>query len=347
MNNMQNWNTAFFLLFLFFVAPLAHAQFLPQSAPNLITVTMRPEHPGPLARIELTAHSSSIDLSRSELRWHANGKLLVSGAGATTAEVVAGPLGSVTSVSVSAQDGAARAEGSAVLRPVELDLLWESDSYTPPFYRGRALPSAGSNIRLQAVARLKRAGGTLIPERDIVYTWRRNGSVVASASGKGKSSATLPAPSLFGADTISVSAASTDGVLEGSSSIRIPSLEPILFLYEDHPIFGVLYNRELSGQSTVAESELTFAAVPYFASTESPDDRNLKWQWRINGREIPADPREPSMLTINADRSFGRAQIDLLLTHATNWFLQSAGSWAITFSPPNAFEEQGSFRDSP
>jgi hypothetical protein len=221
------------------------------------------------------------------------------------------------------------ASATATIAPSELDLLVDSDSYVPPFYRGRALPSAGTTLHLQAIAHFKDKSGAMVPDTAITYTWKRNGSNVAS-SGLGKSTAVLPAPVLFGSDTISL-IAQTSGGQTAQTSITIGSQEPILLLYEDHPLFGIMYERALPSRTTIADSEMTFAATAYFAQIVGPNDPRLTYSWMVNRSAIKTNPTDPSEITINADNSTGIARIDLSLSHSTNIFMDAQGSWGITF----------------
>jgi hypothetical protein len=221
---------------------------------------------------------------------------------------------------------------SGVIRPTEVELLWEADSYVPPFYRGRALPSAGSHLRFFAMPRLARAGGALISPNDLLYTWRKNGKVAQSVSGRGKHTVLLDSPVLFGSDTVSVEVSTTDGELRGFSSMRIASVEPSLELYENHSLFGILYYRALGSQTTLPEEEATFSAIPYFAPVESPNSGLLIYKWRINNTAIASDTTRPNAITLNAAGSDGRAFIELALTHATNFFMSAGGTWNVTLS---------------
>ena len=330
---MQAIGTVFFLFF-FLISPAAsaHAQIAAPSTDGRITISMTPENPVPGGYVHLSALSSMIDLERSDVTWYADNMLIAQGIGQTEADVSAGPLGSEVVVAVIAQsaDGAI-ASGQAFIRPTEVDIVWESDSYTPPFYKGRALPSAGTKIRAQAIADLKRPDSTLVPESGITYTWRRNRSVIQTASGRGRSFATFPAPALFGTDVIEVEAVSADGTLAGKASVNIPSIEPMLLLYEDHPLFGILYSKALGETATVKDAEVTFAAVPYFAQAVSPDDSQLAYNWTVNGERVPADYIRPSAVTINAEGSSGSARLALSLTRARNWNMKAEGAWQISF----------------
>ena len=237
------------------------------------------------------------------------------------------------SISVSLAKINPKAETEAIINPTELDLLVDSDSYVPPFYRGAARPSAGTNLRLQALPRFKR-GNAFVPASELTYTWRRNGEVLGSISGRGRAAVTLPVEHLFGTDVISVEARSSDGKLSHISSVSISAAEPILALYENHPLYGVLYNRALSNSASVSGSEATFAAIPFFAQARSIYDPALQFEWRVNSTDIPANLKNPGELTINAENSSGVAFIELAVTHATNFFLDAKGVWNVTFSSP-------------
>lgn len=334
-NNRMNarGRVLIFFLSLIVFSQLSLAQSASADVSGGISLSLTPERPAPGNTVRISAASFSPDLERSDITWYANDKIIAQGPGLKGIDVTAGPLGSETHVVAVAQtaDGTSNS-GDAFIRPTEIDLLWESDSYIPPFYRGRALPSAGTSLRLQAVPRFKLPSGALVPEQDIIFTWRRNGSVVQSVSGRGRSSARLQAPVLFGTDIVTVEAASLDGSLQGSASVRVPSVEPVLQLYLDPPLFGVMYNQALGQQTAIADSEMSFAAVPYFAQAQSPNDSRLIYGWKVNGTDIEADPGRPSELTINSDKSTGLAQIALSLTHSANWFMQSLGAWAVSFS---------------
>ncbi|MDO8561985.1 MAG: hypothetical protein Q7S05_04140 [bacterium] len=311
------------------IASPAHAQFGNQEA-GRIFISMSPAHPGPEESVHITLESALIDLSDSDIVWYVNDKVYARGVGLKETNVLAGPLGSQTNISAMAQarDGAT-ASGEAAIVPAEVDLLWESDSYVPPFFKGRALPSPGTTLRMHAIARFK--SGSEAPESDTMYTWKRNGSVVKSFSGRGRSSALFPSPSLFGTDIIEVIVSNLDGSREGAARAQISSVEPILALYQDHPLFGVMYWKALSDTTPVSDTETTFAAVPYFAQADSPDDARLMYSWSVNGRDIEADEVKRSALTVNADKSDGIAQIALTITHAANLAMRTSHTWRISF----------------
>ena len=163
---------------------------------------------------------------------------------------------------------------------------------------------------------------------------------MGSLSGKGKSSAVIPVQNLFGSDRITVEARSTDGLLAHESTFVSSPAAPVLMLYQDHPLLGTMYHQALGNATFIPDSEMTFVAVPYFAQADRAESPTLKYAWRVNNKAIPSNPTRPNAITINAENSSGVALLNLELTHATNYFLDSKGSWNITFSADSAVFDQ-------
>ncbi len=310
------------------LSPFAYGQVNFGLGDDLL-LEITPTHPTPGNIVQISAHSTLLDLTGATVTWYENGKQIESGIGLATIEVTAGPLGSDTIIRVVAEADGELSQADARIRPVEIDLLWESDSLVPPFHRGRALPSAGTTLHLEAIPYFKKPDGSSVQVRDITFTWKRNGYVEQRVSGRGKARVSLPAPSLFGADSISVEARA--GEMEGVASVRIPSTEPVIVLYEEHPLFGMMYHRAIPAAAVMPEVEASFAAVPFFADARGAGDPSFLYDWKVNGNSIESDPEQPNRITINASNSSGTARLELALTHATNFFLSAFGSWNITF----------------
>jgi hypothetical protein len=309
---------------------VVHAQANLAGSNSDVTIAIAPLSPAPGDTVSLTVESPLIDTNDSTITWYDNGTIVAQGLGETTASIVVGALGHTSSVRVvvSAPDGSTASTNVSII-PSEVDLLVDSDSYVPPFYLGRALPSAGTNIRLQAIAHLKRPNGTFISSSDITYIWKQEGRAVGTVSGRGKSSATLPAATLYGTSNIEVDVKSSDGLLSGSASVSIPAITPILSLYEDNPLLGFMYYNALGSQTAVSDNEMTFAAVPYFAQIQSPNDPRLTYEWKVNGSTVVASANDPSEVTLNGSGSGVQAAVDLNLTHSTNIFMSVNGTWNI------------------
>jgi len=137
---------AFSLFILLFLpqTPLALAQ-IPQLG-NQLQLDVRPQAPRPGDTVSITAQSFSADVNRSNFTWSVNGKVIKRGLGENKIEFRTGEAGSVSVVRVIVETPTLGTLSSELtLRPARVNLIWEADSYTPPFYQGKALPS--SNIK--------------------------------------------------------------------------------------------------------------------------------------------------------------------------------------------------------
>ena len=311
-----------------FLASTASAQSI--NFFDQLTLSISPDFPAANTTITARVQSDSLDLDRSLLTWYVDGEIVAEGGGLTETTVALGDLGSATRILVVAESlSGTNVEVERVIRPTEIDLIWEADSYVPPFYQGKRLVSSSSRIRTQALPRLVRSNGTTVPARDIVYTWKKNGAIVSSVSGRGKSIATFPAPLLFGRDTISVEASSLDGTLTAETSVSVSSADPTIVLYQKHPLFGTMYHQALDRDAYITDVEATFVAVPYFAPARISTDRALAYQWRVNNNAIETDQTNPDEITINAGNSSGAARVELAIAHATDIFFDARNNWNL------------------
>jgi len=309
---------------------VALAQYTVPGFDGAVRMTMNPVYPRPGDIVTITLESSLVDLARSTISWEVDGR--PRGAGDTRLALLAPPLGSRMSVRalVTTPEGSL-IEASLTFTPTELDLLYESDSYTPPFYGGRALPSSGSTLRLHAIPRFKKPDGSFVPTSEIIFTWRKNGQVLGSLSGRGKAAAMIPSPLLFSTDTIAVEAETRDSAYAGNARVSVSAADPLIRLYEDHPLYGLRLNHAFATSTNTMARELTLAAIPFFASVGSPTDPALSYEWTVNGASVETNEGTRNALTIGGAEG-GEARVSLNLAHATNIFFGAEGAWTFVFS---------------
>lgn len=315
---------------LLFLALPAFAQ-VNLTGTSALTISANPAYPVPSSVVTLTAESPLLDLEDSDIEWTVNGK--PAGSGEST-QVTLGALGTQTDVSVTVSGSSGSDSAQLSIVPTSIDLLWEANSYVPPFYKGRAVPGSGSSIRVLAIPHFVESGNTGVPSADIDFTWSVNGAVDRAQSGIGESSATFPAAILYGNDVIQVTADTADGSLSGEASVTVTTQDPQLVLYEDNPLFGVMYHQAIPQTSSAAESETSFAATPYFANATSANDPSLSYAWTVNGSPVATDEQDPSEITVNA-QSAGTADVSVSLSNPSDPFFSASGSWHISFNGPS------------
>lgn len=318
------------------VALPAHAQSFVTGVERELGITMNPPYPRAEERVRLSLEGYAVDLDRSMVVWYVDGDEAARGAGLRDFEIDAGDLGTEQVVRVVAEESTGTLGlGEAILRPADVTLLWEADSYTPPFYRGRALPGSGSVIRAIAVPDLRR-GSASVREEDIVFSWYRDGA--RFASGRGRSSLFFPGPALFDTDRIEVVAESLDGTIAARAGTTLRGEDPRLELYEHHPLFGTLYHRAFVGTVLNTEEEQKIATVPFFAPT-NPRDPSLIYDWQVGGTVITPNTKTPDILTLQRSTDFtGAVTVTLSLSSISDIFLQASNAWNVQFSRDATFD---------
>jgi hypothetical protein len=121
-------------------------------SPDSILVNMVPENPAPNEGVAISLNSYASNLDAVMITWRVDGKISLSGIGKKTFLLTAPAAGKTTNVSVliALPDGDITKD--IAVRPAEMVLLWQADdSYVPPFYKGKAMPSAQSEIKVVAM----------------------------------------------------------------------------------------------------------------------------------------------------------------------------------------------------
>ncbi len=309
---------------------------LPASAQIIDTalfMSMSPQYPKPGEPVFVTVQSPLYILSDRVITWRAGGQVILEGEGEKTVRVVAPAAGesATVNVSLSGTDDIA----SIVIAPASVELIWEADSYAPGLYRGRHLPSVGSTISMQAIPRMIR-GGAEIPAADMTYTWRRNGAVVTTASGKGKSTYTFKLSAFSESDTVTVTAMNPAKTAAAEGNTSIAARSPVAHMYFEHPLYGILYHRALTESTEIADTEMSFVAIPYFVQATNPNDARLSYIWRVNRQDIEENVERPNSIVVSAGAAGGSALIELSLTHKENYLFDGRGGWTVTFGSISA-----------
>jgi hypothetical protein len=322
---------------MFFVACLvaapmfAHAQFLGNLSG--VEIVLRPDYPQPNQTVEARVTSPTVNLQSATIVWLINGEVRQQSQAGITFFFTSGDIGNAQRVSVLVKtiDGQSLSD-TVTIRPAEVVLLWEADTWTPPFYKGRAIYTSGSRIKIEASAYFKDQDGTLYTADELIYTWSRNGTVLKNISGLGASSRILEGPKFYGNDVISVEVTTPSGSLIANSAALITTEEPDLLLYESDPLIGIKYYSAISNEgSFYGTAEPSVAAAPYFMDAQRANDASLTYRWKVNGTEVAAGG-DLSYVTLrfNDDENLS-ARMELTVEHARHLLQEAKNSWLFQF----------------
>ncbi|MFZ2484531.1 MAG: hypothetical protein WAX80_01125 [Minisyncoccia bacterium] len=210
----------------------------------------------------------------------------------------------------------------SVAHAQSVDLLWQGDSYTPPFYQGRTLWSKQSRIILIAIPQ------GLGNPANLYYKWIRTGTVLGNTNGVGKNSISFSDSILSRPQTIKVEILSINEDVLASASVRINPTSPTMMVYEDNPLYGYMFHRETVGTHQMQDKEATFTAFPLFFSIFDRTDNTLEYQWRTNAGGVETG----NSVTYRApDDATGSSEVKVSLSN-TDKITQSANkSFLIEF----------------
>lgn len=247
-----------------------------------------PQNPRSREEVAVEIKTSQIDLNRAQISWFVNDTPVHSGIGESGIRFVTGSVGISIRVTASIETfNGNNLTRSITIRPSEVDILWNPISYTPPFYKGKALSSSAGLVILSAIPNIVGKNGKRIDSGDLIYTWRERGVVLGNASGFGKQQIILENGHVSQRPlSVSVTVTSFDGFLESKQNINIPIHEPQIVFYKKHPLEGTLYEQALDNSFALQDEELVIRAEPFFFSLDDVINNLLRYRWKINDRDI-------------------------------------------------------------
>lgn len=325
------FSSLFFICLFFLLTETTHAQsLLDLPGSNPVQVSVSPEYPRPGQQVTITLSSYTADLERSNIQWFINGVKAKEGIAQKQFSVTAGASGSTQEVDViiTAVNGVTLTK-NIVIQPGDVEILWQAESYTPPFYKGKALYPLQADLVAVAVPHLVRNGVTLKPE-DLVYSWKKNGSVLKNESGYGKNIVTIPGG--FGSKTIdlTVTVSSRDNRSTGMGRVVINNTVPQVVLYEDSLLYGTIYSKALASSFELGSQEIRLRAAPYFFSSSAHHTVSpLSFRWAINGLAIG---QTSDVITLRKPEKTGVSLISVDTENPTKMFQKSSKNMTVNFN---------------
>ncbi len=311
------------ILGLFVCTPNTYAEIKVESGD--INIEMIPTNPEPYTNVTIKLESYATDLNRASIDWRINGKTVLSGLGRTSYSLKTGGPNTATAIDVTiVPDGGLAINRQINVRPSEIEMLWQAvDAYTPAFYKGKALPTQESKIKV--VAFPNTINVVKANKKNMVYTWTRSNSAVPSASGYGKDSFAFTNNVLTDSEHIGLSVSTVDNLYSATGIMDVNIAKPKLLFYKKSPINGILYDEALIGSTTMTEDEMTVVAEPYYMNRNSSD---LEYNWKINNEDIET-PSKRTELTIRPTSRGGYALIGLSVESITKLFQSVTNSIRI------------------
>ena len=321
-------NTSYLILH----TPLVHAQGIPSSFG--VDLTASAQNPIPGQQVTITARNYNADINSSKITWSVNGKVVQSGTGLTTLIVTAPAFGKSLNIKVSSvtTEGLSMT-GSIVVGSGSVDMVVETDGYTPPAFPGKTPIAYQNSVTVIAVPHISNSSGTEYDPKTLIYQWSKSDQVMESQSGYGKQSVTIPGDIIPRPYEITVTVTPRTGSGQASSIITITPQSPFISFYLNDALYGPLYNSALGATFRIgSQREANVLAVPYGFSKPANGLGDLSLTWLINNVEHPELATNDSVILRAPQGTAGSSNVEIDINNTKNILQTAKASFTATFS---------------
>lgn len=305
---------------------------LPQGISEDLNITITPEIPDPREPITIFVESFSTNLQTSTITWSEDGKIIKSDFNETTFQTIAPEVGQkkVITMTIEKSNGSV-IEKKITFAPAEVDLVYEAETYTPPFYKGGALFTSQSNLNFVAVPRFISEQNTLISPQNLVYKWKVDNKNIQASSGVGKNKFTYEGVLIQRPANITVEVTSLDGLFQAKDIVEISLQNPEVLVYENNPVHGIIFEKAIEGTFNMDREEISLTAQPFFFNSRDVDGFLTQYYWYTNG--ILGSESDFGEVTFRADsEQKGIASIQVVANRASYILQNASANFQLDFS---------------
>lgn len=289
-----------------------------------ISLNAYPLNPKPGETVRATVKSYSMDLDRSTITWRLGSKVLATGIGEKSVSFQAGTTGSSQTLTVSVSSTSGQATQSVTFSPAEVDLIWEAKSYTPPFYKGKALMPYQSNVVITAMP------ASSIDPNKLIYTWKEDGKTLGSMSGYGKKKIEVQTGVIMKPINVSVVVSSQDGTYSATGKLSINMVSPEPVFYVNSQLLGIQFHYGIDRNILMKNNEMKLKVIPYyFSNPYKHTSPVLGYKWSING--IGTGREGDQNLTVRHPDTAGSSQVSVKIENSASILQYSTPSIIINY----------------
>ncbi|MDH5442039.1 MAG: hypothetical protein OEX08_00320 [Candidatus Nomurabacteria bacterium] len=321
---MKKWFILLFLVNVFVWSPISGASAQNASA---IVLESEPALPIPGEPVTVTASSLTINTEQLIFVWYVGNSIVGSGAGVSEITFKAPPLGSTQTVKMLATTpSGVRIERQMIIVSGSVDILWQANTYTPPFYKGRALPSRGATVQVVAIPIIRGIRGQLDARDNFDYQWRLGGKNDQKQSGFGKDSFIAKDATFQENMLVEVEIATQDGVVAIRRQKRFSFVDPFVVIYKKSRS-GVWSNRSGKTLQTPVGQSVDLVAMPFFFRSFPS---GITFDWSSKGSALSDQDNNDQTLSVIANNE-GKIDIDVSAHVPKALFQESSADISLQF----------------
>jgi hypothetical protein len=288
-----------------------------------VSIILDPQYPNPGDRVTATIDDYALNGTGASITWFFDGLSAPAVANTRTitftAPAVSIPMKIVARLTF--RDGKTL-EATRTLSPLYLDLIIEPQTYTPIFYKGRALPTKGSLVNINALLQDKNGP---VNSADYSYSWTLNSKSVYGGSRPGGNWGQIEIPH-GRSSLITIAVQDRTGQIVARKVVAIPTSKLEVQFYEQSSLLG-LSQKAIGGSMIITGNGISIKAVPYYLDTRSIEN-NLFTQWSLNNTPVLIDSADP--FEINLERGMaGNALIGFKIRNLSELLQSDERSFQI------------------
>jgi len=320
-----------FIVIFFLLAPFLTNAVREIDSSGSFTAKISPANPAPGDRVVINLESYSFNLDGSSINWYLDNKVQKDYNNKKQFVFFAGKAGTSNEIKIIVISQKKQFSKTLIFEPAEVDLIWQAGTIVPAFYKGKALPSTESLIKILAIPHLIDSTGGKVSSENLSFRWYVNGNYVSNSSGVGKNTFITSAEKNLVEKTVGVLVSDPTSKLVAENKIVIkPNLPKILF-YEIKPLEGINYSQNLKNSFGLTESETTIKAEPYFFALGRITPSS--YSWFLNGQKISINEEDPSEITFRRkEETEGVSKIKLTVGNSKNSYQTASSFLTILFN---------------
>ncbi|MEI8337823.1 MAG: hypothetical protein WCF92_01600 [bacterium] len=295
-----------------------------------IDVNVEPQAPSPNEAVKISLEAYGTDLTKADIIWKIDGVTAKRGRGLLELNTTAGGAGTSKKIDIAIIPfNGPEVDKSITIAPEKVDIVWEGKTYTPPFYKGKALYSSQSNVVVAAFPNFKANGSIGVDPSHLTYNWLNDTDAIPEYSGYGKNFIIYNGLILLDSHTITLNVTS-DTSAQSTAFVNLAPYQPNVLVYEDSPLYGILFNKALPTSFALSNSEITLAAFPYNFVFNSRTDKDTQYTWSMNGEDLSIT-NQPSMVFKTTSSDVGQTSIGIDVKSISNFLVEASQSLDISF----------------
>lgn len=168
----------------------------------------------------------------------------------------------------------------------EMDIVWQTETNIPYFYKGKALATPLSDIKIAAIPLSN--SGVVIKKDTIFFRWFLDTNLFSEGWGK---DFIIFKTGIFTNEfyEIKVEAKNAEGTIRMGKTALISNAKPEIVFYERDNIYNIKSGRAVNNFLSLSGENKQFIAEPYFIPKS--DLKKINYNWKVNNSA--AEKKEP------------------------------------------------------